>query len=63
MRFYSKWLSIGYPWVKTKSETEPDKFWSSELENREWKIILELKSAKSETRDIWPETDPLPSLI
>ena len=63
MRFYSKRLSIGYPRVKTKSETEPDKFWSPELENREWKIILEPKPAKSETRDIWPETDPLPSLI
>lgn len=33
MSFYSKWTSIGYPRVKNKPETEPNRFRGSELEN------------------------------
>jgi hypothetical protein len=58
---------FGYPldihgW-KTRPETEPDKFRSSEPENRGRKIQTKPKPARHETCGIWPETASLPSLM
>ena len=62
MSFYSKRLFIEYPRVKNQTRNRTPLVSGAEPENHGWKIILEPKPAKPETRG-YPTQNPTIAIL